>query len=108
MKNYTKRATMCFVLFLSIISCTKEELPMSNEETNTSNLTKKIVKQHGFADNSMVIYWNEKTELVLSASIQQPTRTRLFAIIEIAVHDALNNIKPKYERYALNEKEKFA
>jgi len=30
-------------------------------------------------------------------------------MIQIAVHDALNNIKPKYERYALlNEREQFA
>ncbi len=107
MKNYIKRATMCFALFLLVISCGKEDL--LNEEINTSNFNKRIVKTHGFADNNMVIYWNEKTELVLSAPMPQPYRTRYFAMIQIAVHDALNNIKPKYERYALlNERTQFA
>jgi len=107
MKNYLKQVTMCFAL-LVVISCTKEDLPTNNEEINTSNSTKKITKAHGFAENDMVMYWNEKTELVLGAPMQQPTRARFFAIIQIAVHDALNSIKPKYERFAMNKKEQFA
>jgi len=63
----------------------------------------------GFAKNDMVMYWNEKANTVLSSAMRQPDRSRYFAIIEIAVHDALNNIKPKYQRYALqNEREQFA
>ncbi len=107
MKNYLKRAAMCFVLILLVASCAEEDVLVNNEAINTSKLTKKI-KTPGFVENAMVMYWNEKTELVLSAPMQQPTRTRYFAIIQIAVHDALNNIKPKYEGYALNEKDKFA
>lgn len=39
----------------------------------------------------------------------QPTRARQFAIIQVAVHDAINSIKPKYERYALkNARQQFA
>lgn len=107
MKNYLKRAAMCFALILLVVSCAEEDVLVNNEAINTSKLTKKI-KTPGFADNNMVLYWNEKTEIVLGVAMQQPTRTRYFAMIQIAVHDALNNIKPKYERYALNEKEKFA
>ncbi|MGN6291262.1 MAG: vanadium-dependent haloperoxidase [Chitinophagaceae bacterium] len=55
----------------------------------------------GFADNDMVLYWNEKAAIVLGAPMNQPTRTRYFAMISIAVHDALNCVKPKYQRYAL-------
>src|SRR6187431_3365843 len=106
MKKKLKRAAMCFALILLVVSCAEEDVLVNNEALNTSHLAKKI-KTPGFADNNMVLYWNEKTERVLSAPLAQPLRTRLFAIIEIAVHDALNNIKPKYERYALNEKEKF-
>jgi hypothetical protein len=36
--------------------------------------------------------------------MNQPTRTRYFAIIQIAVYDALNNIKPKYKSYSLDER----
>jgi len=107
MKNYLKGASMCSVILLLIISCGKEDLPMSNEEINTSNSDKKI-KTSGFAENDMVMYWNEKTATVLGAPMIQPSRARYFAIVQIAVHDALNNIKPKYERFALHEREKFA
>jgi hypothetical protein len=56
----------------------------------------------------MVLYWNDKVAIVLGAPMNQPTRSRYFAIIEIAVHDALNNIKPKYERYALKDRDQHA
>src|SRR5690606_34186026 len=41
-------------------------------------------------NNSMVMYWNDKANTVLSVPMIQPTRARHFAIISIAVHDALN------------------
>lgn len=108
MKNYLKRAAMCFALILLVVSCAEEDVLVNDEAINTSNSAKKI-KTPGFADNNMVLYWNEKTEIVLGAPMGQPTRTRYFAMIEIAVHDALNNIKPKYQRYALlNERTQFA
>jgi hypothetical protein len=54
------------------------------------------------------MYWNLRTAEVLGVPMRQPDRSRYFAIIEIAVHDALNNIKPKYKSYSLNERTQFA
>ena len=63
----------------------------------------------GFVENAMVIYWNQKASAVLENFNPPPAQSRLFAMIQIAVHDALNSIKPKFERYALlNEREKDA
>src|SRR6187397_36717 len=63
----------------------------------------------GFVENAMVIYWNQKASAVLENFNPPPAQSRLFAMIQIAVHDALNSIKPKFERYALlNEREQFA
>lgn len=62
----------------------------------------------GFAENDMVMYWNDKANTVLSTGFSQPARTRVFARIQVAVHDALNSIKPKYERYAFFEREQHA
>ena len=56
----------------------------------------------------MVMYWNEKAATILGSPRTQPIRTRLFAMVQIAVHDALNNIKPKFERYAFHEREQHA
>ncbi|MEJ8819739.1 vanadium-dependent haloperoxidase [Lacibacter sp. H407] len=63
----------------------------------------------GFASNDMVMYWNEKAATVLTGPNTPPAQSRYFAMIQIAVHDALNSIKPKYERHALlNVREQFA
>lgn len=55
----------------------------------------------GFQENDMVMYWNEKTSVVLSSPLTPQAASRYFAMIQIAVHDALNSIKPKYEVHAL-------
>ena len=99
---------LAFITSLSF-SCQKETTiaPVKSEEP-TSRSSKKPADP-GFAENNMVMYWNEKTTTVLSVPMTQPRRSRLFAITQIAVHDALNAIKPKYERYALlNVREQFA
>lgn len=54
-------------------------------------------------NNSMVMYWNDKANTVLSVPMIQPTRARHFAIISIAVHDALNSVYPEFETYALKD-----
>jgi hypothetical protein len=83
------------------LSCTKSDFPYPGSHDNGS-------AGHGFAENSMVLYWNYRAATVLGVPMRQPDRSRYFAIIEIAVHDALNNIKPKFEPYLLNEPTKAA
>ena len=90
-------------------SCKKEITtePQFPEEAGVSSDEKQL--DPGFAENNMVMYWNEKTNIVLDAPMNPPSQARFFAIIQIAVHDALNSIKPKFERYALlNERNQFA
>ncbi|MGE5518811.1 MAG: vanadium-dependent haloperoxidase [Candidatus Dadabacteria bacterium] len=101
-------ATLTLVIFISFLSCKKEfqELPAENTPLNVNQSKRPL--DPGFAENDMVLYWNEKVATVLGVGMNQPTRSRYFAIIEIAVHDALNSIKPKYESYALHEREQHA
>ena len=96
--------------FVSIwnTSCQKD-VTREPQANSPEEIATKKPDNPGFAENNMVMYWNDKVAIVLSAPMTQPTRARFFAIIEIAVHDALNNIKPKFQRYALlNEREQFA
>jgi len=88
-------------------SCKKEikHDPLA-EEVPTASSNRNL--DPGFADNNMVMYWNEKMITVLAGPRNDAARTRYFAIIQIAVHDALNNIKPKFESFVLNSREKFA
>jgi hypothetical protein len=110
MTKYSKLplANILFSLIL-LSSCQKETKEVSiNEEAQTTSANNNGNPDPGFADNDMVMYWNEKANTVLSVGFTQPARTRVFARIQIAVHDALNSIKPKYERYAFHEREQHA
>jgi hypothetical protein len=110
MKQYsTLLAANIFLLFIILISCQKESKELQLKEALTSDPQLARKPENGFAENDMVMYWNDKTDSVLAVGMPQPYRTRYFAMIQIAVHDALNNIKPKYQRYALlNERTQFA
>ena len=102
---------MTILLSLIIVwnsSCQKDVTGDSVMSEEPTTATGKKPDDPGFAENSMVMFWNEKTAIVLSAAMPQPSRTRYFAIIQIAVHDALNNIKPKFERYSLFERSQHA
>jgi hypothetical protein len=108
--NFHLKTLLLSSLLLSLvfISCQKETQQPVTPIVSTNDHGHQP-DEPGFAENDMVMYWNDKAETVLSAPMNQPTRTRYFAIIEIAVHDALNNIKSKFQRYALlNERTQFA
>ena len=109
MKHYSPLLTAAIPFLLIFLgACQKETKELSSTEDATMASRAKATPERGFAENDMVLYWNEKTATVLGAAMPQPFRARHFAIIEIAVHDALNNIKPKYERYALHDRAQHA
>jgi hypothetical protein len=72
-------------------SCQKD-ITRETQANLPEEMASKKPDNPGFAKNDMVMYWNEKANTVLSSAMRQPDRSRYFAIIEIAVHDALNNI----------------
>ncbi len=106
-----KTSLLTFTMLASMTlwnsSCKKE---ISGEpQADNTGLSSIRNAEPGFAENDMVIYWNEKAGAVLAAVNPPPNQTRQFAMVQIAVHDALNAIKPKYESYALiNSREKDA
>jgi hypothetical protein len=48
-----------------------------------------------------VIDWNLKTNQFVGAAGGPPQQFRVFAMVHIAVHDALNAIEPRYESYTV-------
>jgi hypothetical protein len=108
-QNTKLHVAAIFILIFLITSCQKETRDIKFKEDQSTSSQGHQPFEPGYEDNDMVLYWNEKTATVLGAPTIQPARARYFAIIQIAVHDALNNIKPKYQRYALlNERTQFA
>ena len=109
MKQISKLlATNIFISLILLTSCQKETKELQAEEPTSTSANSNQPNDPGFAENNMVMYWNEKANTALGPGFSQPARSRQFARIQVAVHDALNSIKPKYERYALNEREQHA
>lgn len=101
-------ANICFLSAI-FISCQKETLQPAPTGLPVSRVQARQPAEPSFAENDMVMYWNDKAATVLEARTNPGADSRSFAIIEIAVYDALNSIKPKYQPYALlNEREQYA
>lgn len=109
-KNRTSLLLSFLATFLLVLnySCKKEDIKQQLTSTDQTYIVEKKPDNPGFVENDMVMYWNEKTATVLNPGFTQPARTRVFARVQVAVHDALNSIKPKYERYAFHEREQHA
>jgi hypothetical protein len=50
----------------------------------------------------MVLKWNEALSQAVDNKMPPPAESRIYAMVTIAVHDALNNVVPKYETYAMD------
>ncbi len=106
-KTSSKLLIIPVAFMICLLSCSKKDIQRFSEEESTSSAKK--TDGQGFAENEMVMYWNAKTSIVLTGPFTPPAQARFFAMVQIAVHDALNAIKPKYERFALqNERNQFA
>jgi hypothetical protein len=91
--------SMALLIVVFIISCKKEDVNNKTSSLSATTFSKKGFQ--GFAENDMVLYWNEKAAIVLNGPNTPPAQSRYFSMIQIAVHDALNSIKPKFETFAL-------
>lgn len=112
--TFTPLKMVLFMGFLTLFSCQQEEIA-------NSSLTEKKVqnKGNGFGNTSpeMVLRWNEAaTYVVLQTQEAVPNppippfiESRYYAMVNVAMHDALNNIVPKYKTLALqNSRDKDA
>jgi hypothetical protein len=101
--------SLSLILF-TVISCRKD----AKITGNTKNIAEASVKSEGHSygtvTSEMVLKWNEAgtqaianmTPLTGSGPIPPMPESRIYAMINVAMHDALNNIVPKYQTYALN------
>lgn len=88
------------MLFLMFASCEKNEL--ETEEVQNSSLSKTfnngVIKSYG---NVAVLNWNAALA-ALDNSMPPSAEAKIYAMVTLAMHDALNNVVPKYETYALD------
>ncbi|HLO82783.1 MAG TPA: vanadium-dependent haloperoxidase [Chitinophagaceae bacterium] len=97
------RVSLVMIVLVWIYSCKKTEI--QNETIPSAR-----PPHAGFNENNMVLTWNENVSRVIAKSGgNPPIYSRHYTMTQIAVHDALNSIVPKYQTYALmNERDKDA
>jgi len=110
------------VLLMTLITffiwgCKKENTDtVSHEEIATNSRFDNNGSGRGNVSPEMVLRWNDAATYVVVRTLQLQPAPRIppfreshyYAMVNIAVHDALNNIVPKYENYALNARDKDA
>ena len=104
------------VLFLStliITSCQKELKEKSISQAQTTSRFENNGNGWGTVSPEMVLKWDDAAFYVMLNTPQPPPVTpfwssRFNAMVNIAMHDALNSIVPKYKTYAINTRVKDA
>jgi len=76
-------------LILAVASCQKNDHPLTTIADNYSN--------------AVILQWNEAATIAATRGGTLPpmSESRIYAMVNVAVHDALNNIVKKYATYAL-------
>src|SRR5215203_2430072 len=113
-KSFSKILLTLLPTLFFIISCEKEiKSPDVNNETVMSARFDKNNNGRGNVSPKMVLRWYEAATYIVTNTPQPPPITpfwesRYYAMVNIAMYDALNNIVPKYKCYALNARDKDA
>jgi PAP2 superfamily len=99
MKHFLSSKMSGIIILLILFSaCKKYDLPPENMDFQSKAGNN---ESKGFTDNEMVLRWNQIASDAIKNKLAPPIEARGFAMIQLAVHDALNSIKPKYKTFAL-------
>src|SRR4030095_7433492 len=115
-KSYNRHLLPLMLVVFFVFVCKKETTNPANEEIPTSSRFDNNGEGRGNVSPEMVLRWNDAATYVVLRTLQLQATPRIppfreshyYAMVNIAVHDALNNIIPKYESYALNARDKDA
>ena len=95
MKKNLKVLGSTLVVLFAMVACEMYSLPDYREFKHAGN---GFIKSY---NNNMVLKWDEAVSTAIDAKLTSPAESRIYAMVTLAMHDALNNIIPKYETYAL-------
>ena len=92
------------LLLIGINSCDQEE-EMDSELLTVSKSEDLRKYNNGMIkayNSETVIKWNELLGANVDERVSLPIEVKIYAMVTIAMHDALNNVVPKFETYALD------
>ena len=97
----TKFHLLTALILLIFYSCSKDELTPEEiiEETSFKSFNNGMVKSY---TNETIIKWNDLLGSVIDEKLPVPLEAKIYAMVTLSIHDALNNVVPFYETYALD------
>jgi hypothetical protein len=99
MKKSFKLLGSTLIVLFAMYSCEKNEMDTNVNAVELKRANNGMIKSY---DNTMVLKWNEALSLAIDNKMPAPAESRIYAMVTLAMHDALNNVVPKYETYALD------
>lgn len=97
------------IILLILGACEKDEIDPSDPYVNGTADVKAVNNFNNGMINSYssetLLKWNELLSQSIDFKFPQPTEAKIYAMVTLAMHDALNNVVPKYETYALDNLE---
>jgi len=97
-----KRITLLLVFAAILLAACSESEGFGYGESGKKN----PFRNHS---NDIVLHWNTVTLQTMQGPSYDPMlASRIFAMVHIAMHDALNGIAPVYETYSLKQQDKKA
>jgi hypothetical protein len=88
-----------FALGVVMIACENKDKTMNPGGGDEYAALNDMIKSY---DNAIVLQWDEALSLAVDNKMPPPAEARIYAMVTLAMHDALNNVVPKYETYAMN------
>ncbi len=93
------------LFLLCLASCEVEEAPLDLSDTYDASIEAERNYNNGIINSyssEVVLQWNELLSRSIDNRMPQPAEVKIYAMVTLAMHDALNNVIPKYETYALD------
>src|SRR5690606_5134318 len=100
MKENVKFFGRTLILLLAMSACEWDDF--FDDGTSDSNSKSVYDKLIGSYNNEMVLKWNNGFGSAIDNLTPTAAESRSYAMVSLVMHDALNNIVPKYETYALD------
>ncbi|MCG9970927.1 vanadium-dependent haloperoxidase [Christiangramia crocea] len=96
------------IILISLGSCEKDVIESGDAELSSADIKGVQNFNNGMINsysNEVVLQWNELLSQSIDDLMPLPAESKIYAMVTLAMHDALNNVVPKYETYTLDNLE---
>jgi hypothetical protein len=83
----------------AMLACENNYLGHVSDPEYLTTVGNGIIKSY---DNAMVLKWDDALSQAVDNKMPPASEARIYVMVTLSMHDALNNVVPKYETYALD------